>query len=464
MKTTNNIILRNIAIVIILLANVLQSYGQSPAELFNQGLKMVDQAVANDDMHSFIEGLKLMEKAQKKDKKRADWCYEIGCRYYYYVRFGGNFFAWNRKRGVKWFNEGSKLGDLRSALVLYQEYKPESAPYSIFAPKSEWKQYFKKCDKSTEYAGIALKADIPSDFNDYLTLADAASFARNADLANKYAAMAADNKESGAIDYLIKDERALDYLTSSEVMFEAAGKMWKRNKNEYGHNDIANGFIWFEKSARAGYPLAQNQMGYIFLNGISTKELTVKPDTLKSVSWYKLAVKNNVPEAAVALGKLYINGKGIEKDAERGFELINESANKGHLNSKLYLAYCYLYGLGTKQDTEHARSLFQKYFDSFNHAPDQRVIVVDRQVIDLDYLLGLTYYYENSPKCIPLFEASMQSKTFVRLQRGDLLRKLASCYRNKSYGTQMDKIKSDKLLSEANSYGKSEITSENIEL
>lgn len=459
MKTTSNIILRDIAIVIILLANVIPSYGQSPAEMFNHGLAMADQAVENDDMHSFKEGLKLMEKAQKKNKKRADWCYEIGRRYYYSVT--GLCYE---DKGIKWFKNGAKLGDLRSTLVLFEHYKPKSEPYSIMAPKSEWKQYFKERDKSWDYAGIALKAEIPSGFNNYLTLADAASFTNNADLANRYAAKAAENKEYGAIDYMIKDERALDYLTSPEVMFEAAGKMWKRNKNEYGHNDIANGFIWFEKSARAGYPLAQNQMGYIFLNGISTKELTVKPDTLKSVSWYKLAVKNNVTEAAAALGKLYINGKGIEKDAERGFELINESANKGHLNSKLYLAYCYLYGLGTKQDTQHARSLFQKYFDIFDHTPDQRVIVVDRQVIDLDYLLGLTYYYENSPKCIPLFEASMQSKTFVRLQRGDLLRKLASCYKNKSYGTQMDKIKSDKLLSEANSYGKSEITSENIEL
>ena len=459
MKTIKNIIFRNIAIVFIVWANVCQAHGQSPVEMFSQGLEMTDQAVANDDMYSYAEGLKLMEKAQKKDKKRADWCYEIGSRYYYYVRFGGHFSPWDRKKGIKWFNEGAKLGDLRSALVLFKQYKPKSEPYGVLAPKSEWKQYFKERDKSWDYAGIALKAEIPSDFNDYLTLAEAASFTNNADLANRYAAKAADNKESGAIDFLIWDERALDYLTSPEAMYEAAGSMWKRNKNEYGHNDRANGFIWFEKSAKAGYPLAQNQMGYIYLKG-----LTVKPDTLKSVSWYKLAAKNNVPEAVSALGRLYINGKGIEKDTDRGFQLLNESADRGHLNSKLYLGYCYLYGLGTPQDTKQARTLFQKYFDSFNHAPDQRVIVVDNQVIDLDYLLGLTYYYENSSECIPLLEASMQSKTFDKLQRGDLLRKLASCYRNKSYGTQMDKIKSDKLLSEANSYGKSEITSENIEL
>lgn len=464
MITTKNIIFKNIAIVLILLASIIQAYSQSPAEMFSRGLEMLDKAVANDDMYSYTEGLKLIEKAQKKDKKRADWCYEIGSRYYYYVRLGGHFFAWDRDKGIKWFHKAAKLGDIRSALILYKHYKPESKPYSLLAPKSEWEQYFKERDKSWDYAGIALNAEIPSDFDDFLTLADAASFTKNDDLANRYAAKAADNKESGAIDFLIWDERALDYLTSPEAMYEAAGGMWKRNKNEYGHNDIVNGMIWFENSAKSGYALAQNQMGYIYLNGISTKELTIRPDTLKSVSWYKLAAKNKVTEASATLGRLYVNGKGIEKDPERGFQLLNESADSGHLNSKLYLGYCYLYGLGTNQNTQKSRALFQEYFDSFNHTPDQRLIIIDNRVIDLDYLIGLTYYYENSPECIPLFEASMQSKTFVRLQRGDLLRKLASCYAEGKLGKQIDKVKSESLLSNAANYGQFEITQNNIEI
>lgn len=238
MKITNNIFFRNIVFVIILLANVIQANSQSPTEMFRQGLEIADRAVANDDMHSFAEGLKLMEKAQKKDKKRSDWCYEIGSRYYYLLTFDGHLFARDRNKGIKWLKEGAKLGDLKSALALYKEYKPKAEPYSILAPKSEWKQYFKERDKCWEYAGIALKANVPSDFNDYLTLADAASFTNNNDLANRYAAIAADNKEPGALDFLIWDERALDYLTSPAVMFDAAGKMWKRNKNEYGGSGV----------------------------------------------------------------------------------------------------------------------------------------------------------------------------------------------------------------------------------
>lgn len=459
MKTTKKKILTVIFVILSSLTLSLEGYAQTPSELFAKGLEMANQAITDDNMNSFVEGLKIMEKAQKKDKKRGDWCYEIGVKYYDYVSFGGHIFTWDREKGLKWFKEGAKLGDLKSALVLYKKYKPESKPYSILSPKSEWNRYFKERDKCMVYAGIALKAEIPLDFKDYLKLADAASFANNTDLANQYAAKAAENKEWGALDYLIKDEKALEYLTSPEVMFEAAGKMWKRDLNEYGHNDKMNGFIWFEKSAKAGYPLAQNQMGYIYLRG-----WTVRPDTLKAVSWYKLAAKNKIPEAISALGRLYINGKGIERDVDKGFKLLNESADSGHINSKLYLGHCYLYGLGTSKDIQQARYLFQSYFDSFNHAPDLRLIYVDNHIIDLDYLLGLTYYYENSPQCVPLFEASLKNKSYVNLQRSDLLHKLASCYQSGLCGTPIDKAKSDSLLLAAAKFNSSEITEHNIEL
>lgn len=457
MKTNKRSIIQVVVTLLLALVIATPAFCQTPSEIFANGLNMADQAIKDDDMHSFAEGLKIMEKALKKDKKRTDWCYEIGSRYYYYVTFGGHFFAWDREKGIKWFKEGAKLGDLKSSLALFKHYKPESQPYSILAPKSEWKQYFKERDISWKYAGIALNAEIPSNFSDYLTLSDAASFTKNADLANRYAAIAADNHEPYALNYLIADERALDYLTSPEVMYEAASEMWKRNKNEYGHNDRDNGFFWFEKSAKAGYPLAQYQMGCIYLNG-----LTVKPDTLKAVSWYKLALKNDVPEAISALGRLYINGRGIEKDVDRGFQLLKQSADRGHLNSKLYLGYCYLYGIGVPIDTKQARVLFQNYFDSFNHAADQRLIIVDNRVIDLDYLIGLTFYYENSSECIPLFEASLKNDTYFNSQRADLLYKLSSCYQEGKCGGIQDQAKSEYYISLAKKCGKTQLSHENF--
>lgn len=432
------------AILIVLPSNAFHTFGQTPEEIFSKGLKMTDTAQKTDDLQSFEDGLKLMETAQKKDKKRADWCYEIGSHYYYYVSFGNEAFSFNREKGLKWFEKGAKLGDLKSALVLYRHYKPVAISYSILYPEKEWEER----DKCLIYAGIALTAKIPANFNDYQTLAEAAFFTRNRDLAIKYAAKAADNGELLSLETLIYDERAFDYLTSPKAMYEAAKAIWNRNrnKNDIWRNDIANGLLCCEKSAELGYPLAQLQMGYIYLTGITSQNVNVKPDTLKAVSWYKLAAKNKEPEAISELGRLYINGRGIEKDIKQGFMLLNESDASGWPNSKLYLGYCYLYGIGTNRDTKQARQYFQTYFDSLNHTPGNRLIIVDRRVVDLDYLVGLTYYYENSPECISLLEASIKNKTYNKLQRSDALRKLAHCYKIGFNGIPIDIEKANNLL------------------
>lgn len=459
MKTIKKLSPRVSVILLLVLAIVTPTFCQTPSEMFAKGLNMADQAVKDDDMHSLVQGLKIMEKAQKKDKKRADWCYEIGIRY-------STYFNWDRKKAIKWFTKGSKLGDIKSALVLYKEYKPKYNPPNIFVLAMMGRKYYKEKDKCWRYAGMALKADIPADFDNYLTLADAAYFTNNADLANKYAAIAAEKKESGALEYLIQDERALEYLKSPEIMFEAARKMWQRNLNDYGHRDKENSFFWFKKAATSGYPLAQTQMGYFQLGGVSILE----PDTLKAVTWFKLAANNKETNAMVELARLYINGRGVEKDVERGFILLKECVDCGQINSKLYLGLCNLYGIGTQPNTQYARALFEdyyfavnrKYANSFQHAPNNRVLILDNRIIDFDYLFGLTYYYEGSPKCIPLFERSLANTTFEKSQRGDLLRKLANCYQEAKWGRIPDKQKSKGLITEAQKYGNYEINGTNI--
>lgn len=108
MKTNKRSIIQVVVTLLLALVIATPAFCQTPSEIFANGLNMADQAIKDDDMHSFAEGLKIMEKALKKDKKRTDWCYEIGSRYYYYVTFGGHFFAWDREKGIKWFKEGAK--------------------------------------------------------------------------------------------------------------------------------------------------------------------------------------------------------------------------------------------------------------------------------------------------------------------------------------------------------------------
>lgn len=430
-------------------------------KLWMQGVNIKEDAIRNQNLSQFLSGLKLMEKAFSHKKTRGEWCYEIGSCYYYRTPFGnnGNYIAIDEKAGMKWFQKGSKLGDVRCALFLYKKYRPKEEPYSILAPKKEWNEYFKARDKSWKYAGIALQANIPSDFSNYVTLGDAAWFTHNDDLAHRYFAKAADNGEYGSIDYVIRDERALNYLTSPKAMYEAGIHMWRRGKDNdiYGHHDRDNGLKMFEKSAKLNYPDAQKQMGFIYLTG-----QTIEPDTLKAISWYKQAAKHNLLDVKYLLGKLYFNGKGIDKDEDKAFEYFKESSDSGYIQSELPLGYCYLYGIGTAKDMKMARKYFQSYFKNLNLDSDKRLYESNNLIVDLDYLLGLTYYFENSPEAVRLFEASLKNNTYYHSQRADLLYKLSTCYKEGKCGTKINDNLSKKYKESASTYGSFEIDSSTL--
>ena len=454
-------ILVKIASIIICISLWIPSLAQNSVnDVWIQGENKTKQTIESNNLVLYLDGLKLMEKAFKENTN-GDWCYKIGSCYYYAKLWdNGHCRPLDRKKGLKWFEMGAKLGDLKSALVLYKHYRPNEKPYSVLAPIKEWKKYFKARDKSWEYAGIALQANIPSDFDDYVTLGDAAWFTNNEDLAHQFFAKAADNGEYGAIKKVILDERALVYLTSPKAMYEAGVQMWERGNNDtYDHHDRVNGLRMFEKSAKLGYPNAQEQMGYIYLTG-----QTVAPDTLKAISWYKLAAQHNLTDVMYLLGKLYINGKGIERDGDKAFEYFKESADSGYVHSELPLGYCYLYGIGTAKNMNKAREYFQTYFSRLNHAPEVRLFHSNSLIVDLDYLIGLTYYFENSPEAIKLFEASLKNNTFYHSQRADLLYKLSSCYRGGKCGAATNLLKANNLQNEAKKIGLHEITVLNISI
>ena len=57
------------------------------------------------------------------------------------------------------------------------------------------------------------------------------------------------------------------------------------------------------------------------------------------------------------LGKLHELGKGIEEDTLMAFEFYKKSAEKGYINGKYKLGYCYDHGIGTDIDKEKAFNL-----------------------------------------------------------------------------------------------------------
>ncbi|MBR5709608.1 MAG: sel1 repeat family protein [Thermoguttaceae bacterium] len=78
--------------------------------------------------------------------------------------------------------------------------------------------------------------------------------------------------------------------------------------------------------------------------------------------WLKIAAESGSAEAWYKLGL-----KAIEKDDDKtAFECLKKSADAGYEDAKIYLAFGYMEGLGTKKDVEKGKALLQSVADSGN--------------------------------------------------------------------------------------------------
>lgn len=439
----------NTLIIFIGLLNVcFEVFGQETSTLYEEALRLEAESYRENNYFSLENAIKLMEKAYKLNKNDdKDMAYHIGTAYFYRRivtkdEHGSDILIpVDEEKGIKWFKKSSSLGNILASLVLYRlnlhDLKNDTPPYSIlYFSREELKKYNKQVNECKKYAFAALSAEIPLNFNNYSTLADAALFVDNLDLARKYAAKAVDNGEAGSIDDFILDDRTtMDLITSSKGQFDVAIKLWQRGKSE--NNDDENGFKLFEKSAKSGYPNAQYQMGYIYLTG-----QVVKPDTLKAITWYKLAAENKNAKAMYMMGKIYARGIYVTQDSIKAFTMFRESMENGCEQAKWELGLCYHFGFGTHRDQLKAREYFEMFRGKYTN---------------VDLLIGLTYYAENSPKALPLLEKCVEINDIPNDQKSDILQKLSTCYRFGRCGASIDLLKADNLLKKAAEYGDAEI-------
>jgi len=77
--------------------------------------------------------------------------------------------------------------------------------------------------------------------------------------------------------------------------------------------------------ADAGDAVAQNEIGQIFLR---------REEYRAAIYWFKQAASKNSADAMHWLAHCYINGKGVEKDTNKGIMWLANSASSGHLISQ----------------------------------------------------------------------------------------------------------------------------------
>lgn len=117
---------------------------------------------------------------------------------------------------------------------------------------------------------------------------------------------------------------------NAAVKFELA--MYYIEKEKY-MDDSSFKKIW--KSAQKGYSLAQSALGEIYGRWSKSGR---DGDKKESLYWYKKAVAQEEPHAMYNLGRIYRDGCGVNKNADKARIWFEKSAKKGNEEAKKALA------------------------------------------------------------------------------------------------------------------------------
>ncbi len=81
---------------------------------------------------------------------------------------------------------------------------------------------------------------------------------------------------------------------------------------------------WIRKAADVGHPVAEYEMGLLYLNGEG-----VQRNFETALRWFWKAGAQHHPDAMFHVGAALYEGAGVEKDQVKGWELIQDALRLG---------------------------------------------------------------------------------------------------------------------------------------
>lgn len=89
----------------------------------------------------------------------------------------------------------------------------------------------------------------------------------------------------------------------------------------------------YQAASDAGMPQASTNLALLYLEGKG-----VKRDARKAISLLNMASKKNIPQADIVLARLYLTGKDVKRDDKKGEWHLNKAARTGDQNAVKMLA------------------------------------------------------------------------------------------------------------------------------
>ncbi len=116
------------------------------------------------------------------------------------------------------------------------------------------------------------------------------------------------------------------------------------------YNDYANALKWYLKAVKQNLPEAQNNIGFMYLEGRG-----VAKDCQKAAEWFQKAAEQGYALAQYNLAVMYLNGSGVAKDYEKAYQLHEKASEQNVTFAQYHLWLAYLCGWGVAKDERVAR-------------------------------------------------------------------------------------------------------------
>lgn len=226
--------------------------------------------------------------------------------------------------------------------------------------------------------------------------------------------------------------------------------------------DYVNALKYAQEAADKGDKTGLCALGSLYLNGLG-----VEKNEQTAFEYYMQAAAQGEETALSQIGWMYMNGCGIEEDPSQAFFWFNEAAQKGSDVGMNNLAYCYQEGYGVEQDIEKAAEWFKKAAEAgsvdsmFQLGMYYLNVLIDFDKAKMWLIKAAEQGHAEATNCLGVYYADTEQnfkeavkcyKKAIELGMPNAYRNLALCYRDGT-GVKKDEKKAQELLAKAAELG-----------
>lgn len=137
-------------------------------------------------------------------------------------------------------------------------------------------------------------------------------------------------------DGVFEKEKQIEYYTRAAELGNAAALCKMAHMYEHGISvpkDEQKAYDYYLRSAYLLYPESM----YMVANANCYGNLGQPENIDNAIKWYKSALRFQIPSAAIQLGRIYVGGKGVEKNIPLGYAYVYLAKYYGYIPAEDFL-------------------------------------------------------------------------------------------------------------------------------